>query len=36
MMQGEFLEALDAVLTGHPHTMVGTVEVLECLPMPET
>ena len=34
MMQAESREALDAVLAGHPHTMVGTIEVLQCLPMP--
>ena len=36
MMQAESRQALDVIMTGHPHTMVGTIEVLECLPMPGT
>jgi len=34
LMQADSRQALDAILDGHPHTMVGTLEVLECLPMP--
>lgn len=34
VLQADSREALDAVLEGHPHLMVGTVEVYEALPMP--
>jgi len=35
VLQADSREALDAVLQGHPHLQVGTIEVLEFLPMPE-
>lgn len=34
ILQAESRAALDELLAGHPHRMVGTIEVLECLPMP--
>ena len=34
IVQAESREALDALLEGHPHLMVGTLEVYESLPMP--
>ena len=34
ILQAESRQALDAILEGHPHTEVGTIEVLECLPAP--
>jgi len=34
ILQAESRDALDAVLVGHPHTAIGTLEVLEVLPMP--
>ena len=34
LMQADDLVALDAVLAAHPHKAVGTIEVLEILPMP--
>ena len=34
IMQADSRAALDARLEDHPHRMVGTLEVLECLPMP--
>lgn len=35
IMQADSLDALQAVLEGHPHTeWGGTIEVLEFLPMP--
>src|SRR5690242_1938839 len=35
VLQAEDAEALVKVLDGHPHTaMGGTIEVLECLPVP--
>lgn len=34
ILQAESAEALQQVLEGHPHTQVGTIEVLEFLPMP--
>jgi len=34
ILQAGSRSALDAVLEGHPHLMVGTIDVLECLAMP--
>ena len=34
ILQAESREALDAVLLGHPHLQIGTIEVAEFLPMP--
>ena len=34
ILQAESHDALQQVLQGHPHTEVGTLEVLEILPMP--
>ncbi|WP_136612032.1 hypothetical protein [Sinomonas albida] len=34
ILQADSREALDSILEGHPHTMVGTLEVFECLSMP--
>lgn len=34
ILQAESREALDAVLEGHPHATVGTIEVAAFLPMP--
>jgi hypothetical protein len=34
ILQADSREALDAVLEGHPHSMVGTIEVAEFLAMP--
>ncbi|MCS3780817.1 hypothetical protein [Tsukamurella ocularis] len=34
VLQAETREALDGLLVGHPHLQVGTIDVLEFLPMP--
>lgn len=34
ILQADSREALDQILQGHPHTKIGTIEVLECLTMP--
>jgi hypothetical protein len=34
ILQADSREALDAILEGHPHLAVGTLEVAEFLPMP--
>ena len=34
VLQADSRAALDTVLEGHPHTAVGTLEVLEFVPMP--
>lgn len=34
ILQADSRDALDAILEGHPHQMVGTLEVYESLPMP--
>ena len=34
ILQADSRDALNAILDGHPHTHVGTLEVLEALPMP--
>ena len=34
ILQADDLQALDAVLEGHPHKAHGVIEVLEILPMP--
>jgi hypothetical protein len=34
ILQADSREALDQILQGHPHTEIGMIEVLECLPMP--
>jgi hypothetical protein len=34
ILQADSRDALDQILHGHPHTEIGTIEVLECLPMP--
>ena len=34
VLQADSREALDAVLEGHPHLTIGTIEVCEFLPMP--
>jgi hypothetical protein len=34
VLQAESRAALDKVLEGHPHTNMGTIEVLECLAPP--
>ena len=34
VLQAESRDALDTILEGHPHTMVGTIDVCEFLPMP--
>ncbi|MFJ3956875.1 YciI family protein [Arthrobacter sp. NPDC090010] len=34
VLQAEDRAALDAVLEGHPHLQIGTIEVLEFLQMP--
>jgi len=33
LLQAEDLAEVDAVLAGHPHKAVGTIDVLEVLPM---
>jgi hypothetical protein len=35
ILQAGSRQALDKILDGHPHTKVGTIEVLECLPAPD-
>ncbi|WP_435595211.1 hypothetical protein [Tsukamurella tyrosinosolvens] len=34
VLQADTRETLGALLTGHPHLQVGTIDVLEFLPMP--
>ncbi|MBO9520536.1 MAG: hypothetical protein J7518_03280 [Nocardioidaceae bacterium] len=34
ILQADSREGLDAVLEGHPHLEVGTIDVLEFLPVP--
>jgi hypothetical protein len=34
VLQAESRDALDTILEGHPHTMIGTLEVCEFLTMP--
>lgn len=34
ILQADSRESLDQMLKGHPHTKIGTIEVLECIPMP--
>ncbi len=34
ILQAEDTDAVNAVLEGHPHHQVGTIEVLQILPMP--
>ncbi len=34
ILQAESHEALNKVLAGHPHRMIGTIETLECLQIP--
>lgn len=34
ILEAESRDALDALLVGHPHTKVGTIEVYEFLAMP--
>jgi hypothetical protein len=34
ILQAESQEALNKVVAGHPHRMIGTIETLECLQMP--
>ncbi|WP_236792385.1 YciI family protein [Amycolatopsis sp. GM8] len=34
VLQAKSRDALDAILENHPHTQIGTIEVLECLTMP--
>ena len=34
ILQADSREVLDQILQEHPHTKIGTIEVLECLPMP--
>ena len=34
IVQGEDLESVRALLAGHPHNQMGTIEVLQLLPMP--
>jgi len=35
-LQADDVASLDAVLEGHPHRAMGTIEVLEVLPQPDT
>jgi hypothetical protein len=34
ILQADSRDALDALLVDHPHTMVGTLEIYDCLAMP--
>ena len=34
IVQGEDLASVQAVLAGHPHNQMGTIEILQMLPMP--
>ena len=34
ILQAEDLDAVRALLAGHPHNQMGTIEVLKMLPMP--